>query len=139
MAPVRLISVRDDGTRYLNTDLDLISGTALTALATALDARGVFPLHIARADDGRWHARFETAEQHTEPESNIAAVLAVVESLEPSLRADWAGCMRREFNIGYDCGQRPWAFDQALTADLLGRIAGAGASLRITLYPVAGS
>jgi hypothetical protein len=34
---------------------------------------------VIKADDGRWHARFETREQHTEPESNIAAMLAVVD------------------------------------------------------------
>jgi hypothetical protein len=39
------------------------------------------------------------------------------------------------FNIGYDCGAEPWAFNQGLTAELLGRMAATGASLRITLYP----
>ncbi len=43
--------------------------------------------------------------------------------------------MRREFNIGYDCGAEPWAFNQGLSAHLLGRMATAGASLRVTIYP----
>lgn len=81
------------------------------------------------------HAGFETVEQHPEPEANIAAMLTVLESLEPERLDDWASCTRREFNIGYECGQRPWAFNQALTADLLDRISTAGVSLRITLYP----
>ncbi len=121
--------------RYLNTDLDLASGEDLTALAGALAAQGVFPLHVTRADDDRWHATFETAEQHPEPEPNIAAMLAVLESLDPTLLGAWTSCTRREFNIGYDCGQQPWAFNQALTAELLGRMAAVGASLRVTLYP----
>jgi hypothetical protein len=62
-------------------------------------------------------------------------MIAVVESLAESLRAVWAGCTLREFNIGYDCGDRPWAFEQGLSTGLLGRIAAVGASLRITLYP----
>jgi hypothetical protein len=45
------------------------------------------------------------------------------------------GCSRREFNIGYDCGREPWAFNQVLSAQLLSRIAAARASLRVTLYP----
>jgi hypothetical protein len=120
---------------YLNTDLDLTSADDLTALAAAFEAAGVPPLHVTKGEDGRWYACFETDEQHTEPAPNIAAMLAAVESLAPPLRSDWAGCSRREFNIGYDCGLEPWAFNQGLSADLLGRMAAAGTSLRVTLYP----
>ena len=121
--------------RYLNTDLDLTSGGDLTALASAFEAGGVFPLHVTNGEDGLWYACFETNEQHAEPEPNIDAMLAVVESLPSWLRSVWAGCSRREFNIGYDCGQEPWAFNQGLSAEVLGRMAAAGASLRVTLYP----
>jgi hypothetical protein len=62
-------------------------------------------------------------------------MLAVVEALDPPLRSVWAGCSRREFNVGYDCGLEPWAFSQGLSAEILGRMASAGASLRVTLYP----
>lgn len=120
---------------YLNTDLDLTSADDLTALAAAFQAGGVFPLHVTRGEDGLWYACFETEEQHTEPEPNIAAMLAVVETLAPPFRAVWAGCSRREFNIGYDCGLEPWAYNQGLSAELLGRMAAVGASLRWTLYP----
>jgi hypothetical protein len=121
--------------RYLNTDLDLASPTDLTTLAAALAAAGVPPLHVTRGEDGLWCACFETGEQHTEPEASIAAMLAVVEALPSELRSAWAGCSLREFNIGYDCGLEPWAFNQGLSAELLGRTAAAGASLRVTLYP----
>ncbi len=120
---------------YLNTDLDLTSDEGLTALAAALEAGGVPPLHVTKGDDGRWYATFETDEQHSQPEPNIGAMLAAVESLAPPLRSVWAGCSRREFNIGYDCGLEPWAFNQGLSAELLGRMAAAGVSLRVTLYP----
>jgi hypothetical protein len=125
----------DDTIRYLNTDVDLASGEDLTALAAALEARGVFSLHVTRAEDGSWDARFETDADHTEPQASIAAMIAVVESLPAPLRTVWSGCTRREFNVGYDCGGKPWAFSQALSGQLLGRMAAAGASLRITLYP----
>jgi hypothetical protein len=120
---------------YLNTDLDLTSADDLTALAASFEAGGMLPLHVTRGDDGLWYACFETDEQHTEPEPNIAAMLGVVEVLAPNLRSVWAGCSRREFNIGYDCGPEPWAFNQGLSSELLGRMAAAGASLRWTLYP----
>lgn len=120
---------------YLNTDLDLTSVDDLTALATAFEAAGVRPLHVTHGEDRLWYAIFETRNQHAEPEANISAMLDVVEKLTPPLRSLWANCLRREFNIGYDCGLEPWAFNQALSAELLGRMAAAGASLRVTLYP----
>ncbi len=120
---------------YLNTDLDLTSSDDLTALAAVFESRGVCPLHVTHGDDGLWYATFETQDQHTHPEPNIAAMVAVVESLDESHRSIWLGCTRREFNIGYDCGAEPWAFNQGLSCGLLGRMAVIGASLWFTLYP----
>jgi hypothetical protein len=120
---------------YLNTDLDINSADDLTALAAAFEAAGLFPLHVTRLDNGHWFATFETEQQHHEPETNIGAMLSVVESLPTLLRATWDGCTRREFNVGYDCGINPWEFNQGISTDLLRRLAAAGGSLRITLYP----
>jgi hypothetical protein len=125
----------DNSICYLNTDLDLTSEDDLTALATAFRSGGVYPLHVTQGPDGLWYAIFETDAQHVEPESNIAEMLAVIESLAAPHRDLWYRCTRREFNLGYDCGAEPWAFNQRLSAALLGRIAVARASLRITLYP----
>jgi hypothetical protein len=125
-----------DGTIcYLNTDLDLTSATDLTALATVFESRGVFPLDVTHGDDGPWHAIFEVEGQPTEPEQDIAVMVAVVESLDEPHFSVWRSCTQREFNIGYDCGAAPWAFNQGLSCELLGRMAAVGASLRLTLYP----
>jgi hypothetical protein len=88
-------------------------------------------------ESGLWYATFETREQYGEPELNIATMLGIVESLDQPLHSAWSRCTIREFNIGYDCGSKPWAFNQALSNELLSRIAAAGASLRWTLYPPA--
>jgi hypothetical protein len=129
----------DDTICYLNTDLVLTSADDLTALAAAFNAGGLFTLRCGCYDDGLWYASFESdalRDRH-QPEPDIVALLAVVESLDEPLRAVWSDCTLREFDIGYDCGSKPWAFNQGLTNLLLGRIAAAGASLRITLYPPA--
>jgi hypothetical protein len=120
---------------YLNTDLDLTSSGDLTALAGVLESRGIRPLHVTRSEDGLWYATFETTDSHDDPEPNIAAMVVVIESLVEPHRSVWLGCSRREFNIGYDCGAEPWAFNQGLSCELLGRMAAVGASLRWTLYP----
>lgn len=127
-----------DGTIwYLNTDLELTSAEDLSALTTEFEARGAFNLYQGRGDDGRWHATFEISSDVSphEPEQTIAALLDLVEALPGPLRAVWSRCEIREFNIGYDCGRRPWAFNQGLSNAILARLAAAGASLRITIYP----
>jgi hypothetical protein len=123
---------------YLNTDLDLTSAADLTKLATTFEAQSVFSLHVTHSEDGLWYAIFEADDPYDEcrePEKSISAMLKAIESLTSSEHATWATCTRREFNIGYDCGDEPWAFNQGLSNELLCRIAKVGASLRVTLYP----
>jgi hypothetical protein len=119
---------------YLNTDLDLVSATDLTELAAALGANGMLVLHCELQESGDWQARLETDVQHQAPEENILAILAIVEALPQTLREAWAGCTRRDFSIGFDCGDEPRAAEHGLTSDTLGRIAAAGGRLSITLY-----
>jgi len=121
---------------YLNTDLDLISSRDLTDLAAALDAGGVFPLHVTRDGDGFWHARFETADQYPDPAASIAALVAAAESLSETHRAIWSGCSMRELNIGYDCEAEAAVLNNSLSPELLRRVAAVGASLAITVYPI---
>ena len=125
--------------QYLNTDLDLVSSDDLTLLVASLKQRGLFVLHCTLGDDGLWHSTLETdmdSETHFQsPEETIGAMLNAIESLDDASRQLWKGCSKRELNIGYDCGDEPWAFNQGLTNHTLARVAAAGASLRITLYP----
>lgn len=123
--------------RYLNTDLDLISPQNLTPLVTAFKTAGVYALHCDyETTDAKWHGTFESeTSMSEEPEVDLAVLLAAIESLSPPLRDQWLACTLREFNIGYDCGEDPWAFNNGLSAQTLRRLADAGVSLRITLYP----
>jgi hypothetical protein len=125
----------DGKIEYLNTDLDLASAVELTCLAEALKDKALFPLHVTKAGDGLWYAKFETETNYDEPEKTINEMITAIEALEEPLKAIWFRCSQREFNIGYNCGTEPWAFEQGLTSELLGRIAALGASLRFTLYP----
>lgn len=120
---------------YLNTDLDLSSAVDITELTNAFECGGVSPLHVTLGADGLWYSSLETDHQYHEPEGNIAHMVSVIEQLaEPHLSV-WRSCTLCEFNIGYDCGLEPWAFNQGLSHELLARIAAVGASLRVTLYP----
>jgi hypothetical protein len=121
--------------RYLNTDLDLSATKDLRPLAAAFESQGVFPLHVKQGENGSWYATLETEEQYEDPESSIAAMLSVIEKFDEPERNVWQSLKLREFNIGYDCGIEPWAFNQGLSNALLQRIAEVGASVRVTLYP----
>jgi hypothetical protein len=120
---------------YLNTDLELSCAKDLRKLAAALNRRGFFSLHVTRQDDGVWSAWFELAtSENDEPEPGIASMLTVIESLPQASRDLWRACTGREFNVGYECGSHPWAFNHGFSCQVLRRIAKVGASLRITLY-----
>lgn len=124
---------------YLNSDLDLVSREDPAELVEALRARGVIALSVTE-HRRRWYATFEARGSHGDgprrsPERHAAAILRAVEALPRRLRAVWNRCALREINLGFDCGDRPWAFDQGLSAALLGRMARAGTALRLTLYP----
>lgn len=120
---------------YLNTDLDLVAADDLSLLANTFEQNTMFCLHVEQREDGLWYASFETNQTFAEPGQNIAEMLTTIESLgEPEI-STWSACMVREFNIGYECGDEPWAFNQVITDQTLERIAEVGASLRITLYP----
>ena len=128
--------LRVDGRiEYLNTDLDLRSSEDLSPIADVFKSHGVFALHVTHADDGLWYAIFETKDSFEEPDPNIVKMLDAIESLKRTQRTIWSRCDFREFNIGYDCGDEPWSFNQGLSNETLSRIAAVGATLRWTLYP----
>jgi hypothetical protein len=121
---------------YLNTDLDLVAARDFTPLAAALEAQGVCPLYgVTHGEGEHWYATFETDHQYNTPEETMAVMLDAIESLSRTTRTLWTECSLREFNIGYVCGDHPWAFNHGLSNRTLVRAGTAGATLRITLYP----
>lgn len=123
--------------RYINTDLDLWASTDLTPLANALTHTGrLVPLYVGPLSNGTWSARFETADPFEGPDQNINAMLTLVDALDDESRSLWPACSSREFNIGYDCGDEPWGFNQKLSAATIARLAAAGAAVVVTIYPL---
>ena len=120
--------------RYLNTDLDLRSAEDLTPLAEALGRAGVRSMDV-NCSDRTWWAMLETTECRENPDATISYMLDAIENMPPDATSIWQNCSSREFNIGYDCGDTPWGFTNAISNHTLMRIANAGASLGITIYP----
>lgn len=120
-------------TQYRNTDLDVISDVDLTSLVVAMEALGADSLGMHRRDDGDWCAIFESGSDG-DPETSVVALLDIVAALDGVALDLWMNATRREFNVGYDCGEEPAAFGQSLRVGTVLRIADARASLRWTLY-----
>jgi len=97
----------EDGiTRYRVTDVVLFSAGDLTALATALEARGMAvtqrALDIAETDR-MWVFQVGCEQLPDDDlEEELAMFVAAVESLESPERAAWASCSKREFDIAFD-------------------------------------
>ncbi len=121
--------------QYLNTDLDLCCPNDLRSLNEYFENCDLHSLHCEQSNNSHWTACFESDHDYFEPEQHIAAMLESIESAPPPVKHIWDLCTLREFNIGYDSGDKPWAFNQGLTNQTLNRLAGVGASLRITIYP----
>lgn len=68
------------------------------------------------------------------PNGHIVAIVKAVRDLKPALRDLWDQCETRECNLGYDCGDKPWTFTQAIPHRMLRAMAEVGLSFRITLY-----
>ncbi|PHS00754.1 MAG: hypothetical protein COA78_23665 [Blastopirellula sp.] len=119
--------------QYLNTDLDLIVDVDPAVLTVELEANDLY-VHVTAGEDGLWYLWCEDLKDG-DPETNIVNLLNSIGSLSESARKIWESCTKREFDIGYDCGDEPWGFTQGVSADSIKRIADYGISLRITLYP----
>jgi len=121
---------------YLNTDLDLIGPRELAPLVRELESHDIFPLgEPQRGFDGDWYITLETKTCCSEPAESIEVLLNAIESARGEAEVLWRECKKRELNIGYDCGDEPWAFNNGLSSALLARMAKVGVSLRITIYP----
>lgn len=123
---------------YLNTDLDLSSSQNLKPLVAELAEHGLDILAVKQGGDGLWYATIEARDCASAdgPEWHISLMLDAMAKLSEDSRALWLSCSKIEFNIGYDCGTEPWAFNQSLSASVLSRIVSSKASIRVTLYPL---
>jgi hypothetical protein len=121
--------------RYITTDLDIQASFDFTPLAEALKTLHVRAHINPMCYDMKWQANFNADWQFEEPNTTIAAMLNALDRLDHDSLLAWSKCERREFNIGYDCGNEPWAYNDGLSNETLARLAKSGATLRITIYP----
>jgi hypothetical protein len=127
-------------THFVNTDLDVVTRRDPAPLVAMLGALGVPALNepIAR-DDGAWFINFERPRiDESSPEATVLAILDAIEKLTGEAREIWYVATTRELHLGFEGGDAPRAFSEALSSETLARAAAAGMSLRVTLYAPSG-
>jgi hypothetical protein len=122
-------------TQFVNTDLDVVTRRDPAPLIAMLRALGVPPLNEpSTREDGAWFINFEIAGRSATPESTVITIVDAIEKLTGEAREIWYVATTRELHLGFDGGDEPRVFSEALSSETLARAAAAGLSLRITLY-----
>ncbi len=65
----------------------------------------------------------------------ISAFCDLIENLSPKSQQIWDKCHRKEFDIGFECGNTAKSFHTQIRAETIKRCAELGASILITVYP----
>ena len=125
------------GSRYLNTDLYLISAEDPTPLIRALETRAdvLFFTHEA---DGKWYATIEadgSGEPDSEPRRDIDSLIAALDSLDADCAAILAACERREMNVGWQAAAERPEGSFALEPAALAAMTRHGMIFAVTVYP----
>jgi hypothetical protein len=117
--------------QFLNIDLDIESSEDLSTLVAEMSER----TSVMRNESGGsvYFASFETG-AHGENEI-IEEYSAIIEGLSPKNRTLWEGCSKREFDFGYDSGDKPNNFHSSVSVNSIALLARLGGSVVVTIYP----
>jgi hypothetical protein len=120
---------------YLNTDLEIESKSDLSRIVEEFGDDVL--VHHHGEIRGYQHAYFSIAGGTTDADSTINSLCTLIEQLPGDVREIWDGCCSRVLDIGYESGATPPSFQSEIRAATIQRVATIGASLVVTIYPVA--
>jgi hypothetical protein len=83
----------------------------------------------------RYLASFECNEHLADPNSLIAMFLDMIEFLDERAVQQWHSADSKVFDICYEADAEQGVFRSDISQEVMKRIAEAGATLRVTLYP----
>jgi hypothetical protein len=119
--------------RFLNVDVIVASRERLDALVAAMPSMAV--LHNVRhgrkyflAFEGPWFNNGPT------PDEVLRRLTKAIAALRGEPRRLWRGALKREFNLGFDGGERQAAFE--LPSKTIEAVAKLDGSIGLTLYPI---
>src|SRR5438046_4522932 len=116
----------DIETRFLNVDLEVSSAFELGWLVEEF-GEDVSNLYCGRAQ-GHFLATFEAKHVFGDPDAVIGFFCSLVEALPDERRRAWTQSFLKIFNVGYDAGVEPSAYQSDLRPDTLAAVARIGGS-----------
>ena len=66
---------------------------------------------------------------------HISEFCSLLENLSEESKRIWNNCHRKEFDIGFQCGNTRKSFNTQIRAETIKRCAELGATIEITVYP----
>ncbi len=128
-------------TRYINTDLEVVSEEDLESLTKLLQPNSDV-LHSEKLSDGLWHLSVEAegsgliGSADHDPNRDIEKLLTLIEGLDEGHRAILTRAKTFEFDVGLEhSGSRPERV-LSLPSRTLARIQAVSATLGETVYPL---
>jgi hypothetical protein len=121
-------------TSFLNVDLDIQSKQPLDRLVTAFGER-VRVLHVGKvARHFEAHIELARSGYQRNPNPLIRRFVELIATLPPSARQLWTSATLRQFNLGFQAGSKPPAYEVVLDPLTLESVWGMGAEVVITIY-----
>jgi hypothetical protein len=118
--------------QFLNVDLDVYSRSDLQPLVTGFGKK-VIALYVGR-ESGRYSAHLELVGQRRTADSTIRAFCILIRTLPKTGRELWNAAKTREFSVGVQAGQQPFACDFRIEAQTVKTVAELGATIVLTVY-----
>jgi len=117
-------------THFLNIDLDIESEKDIAPLVQELSQKLIeMTYHNC---EGIYRASFESSK--SEMEDIIAAYISAIRELTFEAKCLWDGCIKREFNVGFQAENRPRSYEKSISSRSLSEIASVGGQIGITIY-----
>jgi hypothetical protein len=124
----------EEGTQFLNVDLDIFSRVPLDPIVEAFGKK-VFVLHV-----GKWGRRYSA---HVELSGSgadkradllVRRLVGLVKELPRGARRVWNEAESREFNLGIEAARRSQMFELRLQPETLEAVASVDGRIVITVY-----
>lgn len=117
--------------KFLNIDLDIESQDDISPVVKEFSSK----LTVMRNDHskGMYYASFETG--YSEENEIIEEYVNIIEGLSPEARAIWNNCLKKEFDFGYEGGDKPNDFRSKIRAKSIELLAKVSGSVTVTIYP----
>jgi hypothetical protein len=140
---MKTTGLRDEGTTFLNVDLDIWAAYDLAPLVAALGTHvSEMFTGAVQVEEGAYQTHLELATGEREPwnpDSAIQTFVRLIEELPPAARRLWDGANLRNFDIGIQSGVTPRAFQFSLLPETLAAVSRLKANVALTVYAVDGA